>query len=70
MMAMTMAFPKFLPDDPKLFAGFTTESNLVESAFCLCLLAANDADQFAARRNVGRENLVDAGNYRPGPCLA
>jgi hypothetical protein len=26
-------------------------------------------DQFAACRNVGREDLVDAGNHRPRPCL-
>jgi len=28
------------------------------------------ADQFAARRNVSRENVVEAGNHTPRPCLA
>src|SRR4029453_1448885 len=78
-MAMIVAFPKLFVGDLKGFlvraaiqaAALPTGVDAVESAFYLySLRGLTIANHFAARRNVSRENLVEAGNHTPRPCLA
>ncbi len=46
------------------------ESTQLNPRFIVFAPRLTIANHFAARRNVSRENLVDAGNHTPRPCLA
>src|SRR4029450_7522367 len=78
MMPMTMALSKLFAGDLKAFSlgchpcccGPNWESAQLNPHFICVRPRLTIAGHFAARRNVGRENPVDADNHRPRPCLA
>jgi len=73
-----MAFPKLFVGDLKAFSfgcdpcccAPNRESTQLNPRLFVFAPRLTIAGQFAARRNVSRENLVEAGNHTPRPCLA
>src|SRR2546430_16547868 len=78
MMAMTMAFSKLFAGDLKVFSvccdpcycAPNWKSAQLNPRFISIRPRLAIAGHFAAGRNVGRENLGDAGIYRSRPCRA
>src|SRR5439155_17299879 len=78
MMAMTMAFSKLFAGDLKVFSvccdpcycAPNWKSAQLNPRFISIRPRLAIAGHFAAGRNIGRENLVDAGIHTPRPCRA
>ena len=51
-------------------ARFRSTHSETSATLALAFARLTIAGQFTTRRNVSRENLVDAGNHTPRPCLA